>query len=392
VRMMEELNNLKENLSKGELADFVFTEKMRKNVLEQTSGRSANRKKQGLKLSDAVPRTLSAAAVLLFSAGIYYIVGSGLQEPVTPSQNPGRNSDSDVILPQPGKNTEWAGEKPELVNPAYIPDGYIFKHTQTNEDLYKHVYVKETNEEEFFTYGMQKEEPALSGTAETELDLAEGLTGQVYSISDENRILLWQDEGFYQIVEQVGDMSEIDFYKIASSILKAKGHSVLLDQYISELETAKKAEEDAQREEQEKQEEQAAMAFDEDMAVALLEKYKAVKDAAFADSYNDQSRFKSYQTKEDFYAEFTDFMSREMIESTFSFRIEERADGLYHLPMDGTEYLWPDTPYEFEKISDSEYKLTQFQEGEMNGKQNVIFYFKYTGNKWIIQDKEIIQL
>lgn len=385
---MEELKSLRENLSKGELADFVFTEQMRLNVLEKTGGRVANRKKSGVKLSNAVPKTLSMAAVLIFSVGIYYIVSNGLQEPANPAPNPGRNTDSEVILPQPGKNTN-IDEKPTLVTPAYIPDGYVFKHTLTDDHLYKHVYVKETNEDEYFTYGMQKEEPEVNGTMETELELADGLSSKVYNISEENQKIIWEDEGFYQIVEQVGDMSEIDFYKIVSSILEAKGHAVLLDQHIHELEEAKKAEEEALKAEEE---EKARMAFDEGKAVAILEQYKATMDAAFADADNDQFKFKSYKTKEDFYALFTDFMAREKVESTFSFRVEERDDGLYNQPTEGPHYLWPDTPYDFEKVSDTEYKVIQYQEGDLNGMQNVTFLFKYVDDKWIIQDIEVIQL
>lgn len=386
--MMKELKDLKENLSKGELADFVFTKQMRMNVLEKTGGRAANRKKSGVQVSHAVPKTLSMAAVLLFSVGIYYIVSNGLQEPANPAPNPGRNLDSEVILPHPGKDTNF-NEKPTLVTPAYIPDGYVFKHTLTNENLYEHVYVKETNEDEYFTYGMQKEKPEVSGMLETELELAEGLAGQVFSIAGNHQALIWKDEGFYQIVEQVGDMGEIDFYKIVSSILEAKGHAVLLDQHIRELEEAKKAEEEAKKAEEE---EKARMAFDEGKAVAILEQYKATMDAAFADSDNDQFKFKSYKTKEEFYALFTDFMAREKVESTFSFRVEERADGLYNQPTEGAHYLWPDTPYDFEKVSDTEYKLIQYQEGDLNGKQNVIFLFKYAEGKWIIQDIDVIQL
>lgn len=385
---MEELKNLKENLSKGELADFVFTEQMRLNVLEKTGGRAANRKKSGVKLSNAVPKTLSMAAVLLFSVGIYYIVSNGLQEPANPAPNPGRNPDSEVILPHPGKNTNF-DEKPTLVVPAYIPDGYVFKHTRTSENLYEHVFVKEKNEDENFTYGMQKEEPEVKGMAATELELAKGLAGQVYSIARNHQALVWKDEGFYQIVEQVGDMSEIDFYKVVSSILEAKGHAVLLDQHIRELEEAKKAEEEAQKAEEE---EKSRMAFDEGKAVAILEQYKATMDAAFADSDNDQFKFKSYKTKEEFYAVFTDFMAREEVESTFSFRVEERDDGLYNRPTEGPHYLWPDTPYDFEKVSDTEYKLIQYQDGDLNGKQNVIFLFKYVEGKWILKDIKVNQL
>ncbi|WP_423408427.1 DUF4367 domain-containing protein [Heyndrickxia sp. MSNUG] len=380
--MMEnQIKNLKENLSKGELADFIFTEKMRRNILEKTSSRTS-RNRTGFTFSNVVPRSLSLAAVLLFSAGIYYIVSSGLQDQANPVPNSGRSPDSDIILPQPGKDTDLAKEKPTLVNPSYIPEGYVYKQTRTNENTYRHVYVKENNEDEYFTYGMQEDMPQIIGESEKEIELADGLTAQVYQITEEHQLLTWQDEGFYQTVEQFGEMSDIDFYKIVESILEAKGHTVLLDQYISELEAAQKAEE----------EEKARMAFDEDKAVALLEKYKTVMDEAFADSHNSNDfKFKSYNTKEDFYALFTDFVSREQVEATFSFRVKEKADGLYNLPMDGPPIFWPENPYLFVKISDTEYKLTQFQDSDMDGKQNLIFLFKYEADKWIIQDIQVIQ-
>jgi hypothetical protein len=379
--MEEQMKALKENLSKGELADFVFTEKMRMKVLAKTSSR-ANRKRYGFTFSNVVPKSLSVAAVLLFSAGIYHIVSNGLQNPADPAPNPGRNEDSEVILPQPGKDTVIVKEKPTLVTPSYIPEGYIFKHTHTDEDLYEHIYVKENDEDESFSYRMQKNKPEANGNPENEIVLAEGLTGQLFKISSEQQVLVWQDEGFYQSVEQQGDMNDIDFYKIAESILEAKGHTVLLDQYINDLEEAQKAEE----------EEKARLAFDEAKAVALLEKYTATMNEAFADSHDSNDfKFKTYNTKEEFYALFTSFMSRDHVESTFSFRIKETADGLYNLPMDGATIFWPETPYTFEKISDTEYKLTQFQDSELNGKQNITFLFKYQTDKWIIQDIQVIQ-
>jgi hypothetical protein len=379
--MEEQVKKLKENLSKGELADFVFTERMRMNVLEKTSSR-ANRKQSGFTLSHVVPKSLSVAAVLLFSTGIYHIVSTGLQDQANPAPNPGRNADSEVILPQPGKDTVIVKEKPTLVNPSYIPEGYVFKHTHTDEDLYEHVYVKEINEDDSFSYRMQHSKPVVNGNPENEIVLAEGLTGQLFKISAEHQMLVWQDEDFYQAVEQHGDMNDIEFYKIVESILEMKGHTVLLDQHISELEEAQKAEE----------EEKGRLAFDEAKAVALLEKYTATMDEAFADSHDTNDfKFKTYNTKEEFYALFTGFMSREHVESTFSFRIKETADGLYNLPMDGATIFWPETPYTFEKISDTEYRLTQFQDSELNGKQNITFLFKYQTDKWIIQDIQVIQ-
>jgi hypothetical protein len=375
--MEEQVKELKKNLSKGELADFVFTEKMRINVLEKTSSRSSRRRSE-FTFSNIVPRSLSLAAVLLFSVGIYYIISNGLQD----QANPDRNADSDVILPQPGKNTVIVKEKPTLVNPSYIPEGYVFKHTHTDEDLYEHVYVKENNEDDSFSYRMQLSKPEVNGNPENEMAIAEGLTGQLFKISAEHQMLVWQDEDFYQAVEQHGDMNDIEFYKIVESILEMKEHTVLLDQHISELEEAQKAEE----------EEKARLAFDEAKAVALLEKYTATMDEAFADSHDTNDfKFKTYNTKEEFYALFTGFMSREHVESTFSFRIKETADGLYNLPMDGATIFWPETPYTFEKISDTEYRLTQFQDSELNGKQNITFLFKYQTDKWIIQDIQVIQ-
>ncbi|MEH7883171.1 DUF4367 domain-containing protein [Bacillus sp. JJ1609] len=379
--MENQIKNLKENLSKGELADYIFTENMRMTVLENTSSR-ASRKRSGFAFSTVVPRSLSLAAVLLFSVGIYYIVNNSLQDQANPVPNPGRSPDSDLILPQPGNDTEIVKEKPTLVNPSYIPAGYVFKYTRTKENTYEHFYVKETNENEYFTYGMQEGMPEIKGELEKEIELADDLTGQVYQITEDHQVLMWQDEGFYQTVEQFGEMSDIDFYKIVQSILEAKGHTVLLDQYISELEGVQKSEEEAK----------ARMAFDEDKAVALLEKYKTVMDEAFADSHNTNDfKFKAYNTKEDFYALFTDFVSREQVEATFSFRVKEKADGLYNLPMDGPPIFWPENPYLFEKISDTEYQLTQFQDSDLNGKQNLIFLFKYETDKWIIEDIQVIQ-
>ena len=358
--MEEQMQELKKNLSKGELADFVFTEKMKMNILQETKNRRLKPTNPFFQLSSIVPRGLSLAAMILFAAGIFYIVTSGMD----PGANPGRNADPEIVSP-----------KPVLVSPSYVPAGYVFKHTHTDGTLYEHIYVKETNEEEYFSYTMQEKSPEANGKLEMELQLTRDLSGQVYKLSNDHTMVLWKDEGFYQSVEQFGDMSSIEFYRIVDSIFEAKGQQSVVDQHIEKLEADRKAAE----------EEQAKLAFDKEKAIALLEKYNTTRDAAFADSYTEDFKFNTYKTKEEFYALFTDFMSRDHVESTFSFRVDERADGLYNLPTETPRTFWPEEPYEFERVSETEYKLTQSQNSDLNGKEEMIVIFKHTSDKWFIE-------
>ena len=127
--------------------------------------------------------------------------------------------------------------------------------------------------------------------------------------------------------------------------------------------------------------------FDEKKALELLERYDSVIEAAYEDASNEPPlKFRTYKTKEEFYQLFLEFMSYEFVESNFSFRLEQKDDGLYVIPMDGVQTYWPDHPYDFKKITENEYHLTQFQESELFGRDTLTVIYKNSNGKWKIDD------
>lgn len=394
--MEEQLQGLKKSLSKEELADFVFTDKMKTDILSKIEAREA-KKSTVFQLNKVVPMSLTAAAVCILSVGVHYIATNDLNPSYTPTPNPGRSTDNGYTYDPSSPKQSFA--KPELIQPGYIPQGYVFKHTQAGGDLYKHVFVKGNNEEETFSYGMQETSFGDADKAVMELKITDEITGHLYDNDKDNLFFGWKDEGMYQFVEQSGSMKESDFYKIVDSILQQKGHTSLLSPYIEglenkEMEEQKKLEEQLELEKQQaeaakkaEEDQKAKLAFDEAKAIALLDRYEVTMNNAFRDSHElPNFKFKTYKTKQEFYALFTDFMSPALAEVLFGPRMEEREDGLYNLPTESPPNYYPNTPYTFEKVSEIEYKLSQFIEEEgLHYHETILITFKNKSGKWIIE-------
>lgn len=354
--MEEQLKKLKPEMLKGELAGFEFGPEMKEKIVGRFEG-----KPRVSRFRLIIPATLSIVFLTIFGFGIYWVVQSH------PSMNPGETL--------PGKEeppvTETPDEeKPNLIVPPYVPDGYVLKHTQLNDNVYEHLYVNEENEADYFAYIMRKVKPdyPVSGTP---VKMADGLDGNFHEISEEHIFLTWQDEGMYHIVERKGSLAESEIYRIAEAILKGKGYEPTLDSMVNVEETEPESVHEPEE------------AFGEREAVGLLERYNSVREAAYQDA-PDNYKFRSYKTKEEFYRLFVEFMSYEFVKTTFNYRLDEKDDGLYIVPMDSVNKFRPANPYSMKKISDSEYQITQIQEGDMDGRKLLTFTFKNFDGIWKI--------
>ncbi|MBT2690570.1 DUF4367 domain-containing protein [Bacillus sp. ISL-47] len=386
--MEKDLKKIKDQMHNEELAGFVFTNEMKRNVISKIEMK--NKGKGGiLKVKKWIPVAITAAFLIVSSAGIYKLTAMD-----SPPQNAGPSVETPPV--------EKEEKKPELISPAYIPEGYIFKHTRTKDEVYEHVYVNEANQEEFFSYRMQKDEPDFNTASSNNIPLASNLLGSKFEAEELHTALVWEDEGYYQIVEQGGAMSEVDLLKIVDSIITEKGYESYLKEDIAELE-AQLEEENQESEpgttQHEDQENDAAVegedkvieqettgpSITESEAINLLKKFYETEDKVLRD-FGDEYKHQSYQTKEQFYQEFTGFMKRDLIEKLYHYRLEERGDGLYHLPMDGFVVFQEGKPYQFEKEENGQYSLTQSYDSDLHGKGTFQATFSYQNGEWIISD------
>ncbi|MCM3664704.1 DUF4367 domain-containing protein [Mesobacillus subterraneus] len=373
--MEKQMKELKEKLLKEELADFVFSQQMKANVFTKIEAKQ-KQKFSFIRLSKIVPISLSITAFLIFSVGIYVLITREMVTLPDPSPNPGQNTniEEDPDTNRPKENFS----KPELVPLDYLPEGYVFKHKHINEDLYENIYEKEGNAIDSFSYGIQLTKPEIDGVLEKDIKFTVELSGQLFKISDNQLLLLWKDEGVYQFVQKTGSLPESEFYKVVDSILKEQGFTTVLGPYISELEALEQQQ--AAIDEQ--------LAFNEEKAIALLERFNNTINSAFNDATEDE-KFNTYKTKEEFYSLFTDFVAREFVESTFSFRVDEKEDGLYVVPTEYPPHYIPEFPFQLIRISETEYTLTQYQETDLYGQLTLTITFKNHSGTWMILKQQI---
>ncbi|MGD6843099.1 hypothetical protein ACQCVH_11330 [Bacillus infantis] len=416
--MEKEMQKAKNHMYEDELADFTFSEEMKKNVMDHVQSRSRKARKEPKRRF--APVLLTAAFIFLSSAGVYQLATVN-----EPDQNAGHEKEEPPA----------ADKKPELIIPGFIPEGYVSVHVKTNGEMYQQLYVKEGNEEEYFTYTMQKAKVDTGGAEITSIPLASDLQGSTYHKSEQHSSLYWQDEGFYQIVEKEGSMSEGDFLKIVDSIITEKGHLSYLEGEIARLdaeagknETSKEPieqkdnqteqesskEETSNQEEQTDKEEQADTeketaeqntekenqqdtkedekeseipALSESEAKAMLVQFKATVKGKGEDlDIANDHLYTSLRTKEDYYAQFTGIMDRGIIEDIFSHRLKEKADGLHAVPKDSPVFFVEQTPFSVQKINSTTYQLKQDQTTDLYGSLTLVVTYKLINGKWLITD------
>ncbi|WP_226086156.1 DUF4367 domain-containing protein [Mesobacillus sp. S13] len=350
--MEEQLKKLKSGL-KDELDGFEFDAGMKRNVSRRFA---ESGKPRGYLFRRMIPAGLSLAFLAVFSLGMYWVIEKYYTE--NHANTPPAKEESPVAETPDD-------DKPELIVPPYVPDGYAFKHTHTDGDVYEHMYMNEQNEAEYFAYIMREEKPDYP-VPDIAVDLADGLVGKINKISDEHLFLTWQDEGMYQIVERKGSLTVGEFNKIADAILKAKGYEPTFDLLRLNMEPV--------------------VAFDEKTAVEMLTRYDYIWKSVYQEAdTRPGGKFPDLKTKEEFYQLFLDFISYELVEKTFKFRLGEKEDGIYIIPIDPVPSFWPETKYNLAHISEDEYQLTQIQETKNKAPETLVVTYKKTEGIWKIE-------
>ncbi|WP_144478333.1 hypothetical protein [Cytobacillus oceanisediminis] len=354
--MEDQLKQIKSKLLKDELADFEFTSRMKDEVVRKMN------KTKSFSFRGLVPAGLSFVLAAVFISGMYFLVDSNYTSNPAPASPPGAATD--------GKD-----EKPELIEPGYIPEPYVFKHTHTDGDIYEHVYVNPEDEKENFTYGMSSGEPELGEGKAQELELTADIRGKYVDVNEGHSYIIWEDEKFNQVVEQNGSMSKVDLLKVVDSILLKKGHDSWLAGEIAELEEAAVPP---------AEEQPTIEALTEESAIALLVKYEE-KNRSIS-SGRDNLKYNNLYTKEDYYQLYYDLMTEEAAVKLYEPRLEEKDGGLYAVPTEFPAFYSETDPYSFEKVNENTYVLSQtFKEGLYSG---ITATFTYNNDKWLISDIE----
>jgi hypothetical protein len=354
--MEDRLKQMKNEMLKGELADFEFNPKMKDEVIRKMN------KKRSFSVRRIVPAGLSFVMVGVFLAGMYFLVDSNYTSNLGPSNPPETTA--------PGQD-----EKPQLIQPGYIPEPYVFKHTHTDGDIYEHVYENPKDENDTFMYGMSSVEPQLDKGQSQNLQLTAEIKGILVEVTKDHSYVIWEDEGFNQVVEQKGSMSKIDLLKIVDSILVKKGKNSLLAEEIDRLEEAA----EAPAEEQPANEE-----LTEEAAIGLLVKYEERTRSVNSD--RDNLKYNNLHTKEDYYQLFLDLMTRETAVNLYEPRLEEKDGSLYAVATELPVFYSEEFPYTFSKVKEDQYVISQiFTEGLYSG---MTATFTKTEEKWMISDIE----
>ncbi len=369
------MKRIKSQMLRNELNGFEFTEEMSRQVLDKIE-KKEERKRNIMK--PLLPIAVTAAFVVISSAGVYRLA---IQE------QPNSQSEAPPSTP-PADNEE---EKPDLLFPGYVPEGYKFKETKTGDDVYEHVYVKE-NTDDSFSYRMQRKPELFQQDKVKTVRLSPDLQGATFTFIS-GQSLAWKYDGYFHILEQKGEMSEIDFLKIADSILVKQGIESYLGDEIEKLEAEAKEEErrdessdvitQTDKEETDKENPMDEVpALTEEEALEILRRYEVINDQVYTASSD--LKMEGFKTKDQFYDAFSEVMTRKVAEGTYSYRITEKEDGLYIIPMEDIPSWDFNAPNKFEKINEKRYTITQFRADDLRGHKDYSMSFEYMNGKWLI--------
>ncbi|KAB2332996.1 hypothetical protein [Bacillus mesophilum] len=97
-------------------------------------------------------------------------------------------------------------------------------------------------------------------------------------------------------------------------------------------------------------------------------------------------KYPDIETREEYYSYFTHLATLEVIDQCFSFRLEEKDDGLYMLPTNYPFHFSFENPYDIKKINDKKYQILQIQNNVMFSPDDfqLTFTFEKIKNRWII--------
>lgn len=357
----EQLKKLKAEMLKGELSDFEFNHKMKRDTINRFG-----KQKNAHRFRALMPAGLSAAVLVFFSMGIYWLVNSHYTE--QPGDTPKVEEIPIVDTPYPPVAEEFdEGMATALLDRYKDTMNMVIENAKDEPELKFKSYSEAEDIHELFNDFMARSliEEILKGRIEERQD---GL----YLISTEYFDIYRKESPF--TLEKI---SETDYRFIQTQNFE--------DGRVLKFSASFEFNSGSWKITSMESEELSAPQLEEQEAVDLLNKYNSVREAAFEDALDQPNfKFRTYKTKEEFYQLFLDFMSIDEVEPTFSIRLEEKNGSLFLVPMDSVRTFWPESPYVYEKASDGGFVLTQIQEGDMNGREKLTVTFKQMDGKWKI--------
>lgn len=104
---------------------------------------------------------------------------------------------------------------------------------------------------------------------------------------------------------------------------------------------------------------------------------------------DDDYRVKDFKSKEELINNLSEIMNKEVAKDYVDIFYREDTDGVYLVPTEGPLLLNFDLPYELNKKDDTTYYAVQENETVLHGKYKLTILFKYSNEKWIIEDIKV---
>ncbi|WP_101845615.1 LPXTG cell wall anchor domain-containing protein [Halobacillus sp. Marseille-P3879] len=102
---------------------------------------------------------------------------------------------------------------------------------------------------------------------------------------------------------------------------------------------------------------------------------------------NDDGEVVNYDSKDRLEEEFKSIMVAPLADDYLDTYFYEENDKLYIEEMDGPYQLQTDQNYDLEKVSDSQYTLTQEGENQLRGEYTLTSDYSYEAGKWVFADR-----
>ncbi|QVY60843.1 hypothetical protein [Cytobacillus gottheilii] len=141
-----------------------------------------------------------------------------------------------------------------------------------------------------------------------------------------------------------------------------------------------------------KQDEPVVVEPTKEELAGILNEFLQIEDSLFNTvSTNIKFAELGLKTKEDFYSYFYHLADKAVVEAIFSVNLDEREDGLYVIPMGGDRFstFLDSEPYDFQRISDTEYHIIQELSSDFHGHYTITYIFTKQNGQWKLFDYEV---
>jgi hypothetical protein len=339
----EQLKKLKSEMSKDELSGFEFSDRMKRKVIGRFEEKPRVSRFRGL-----MPAGLSAAFLVVFSVGIYWLVEQYYTEkpadtpPVVEEETPVVDEDADVPEFDEAMATALLDRYEDTANMVFAdaddqPDSRLDSYSSL-EEIYAFFndFMEPDMIEKIFAQIISEQEDGLY------LSLKDGIP--VYSKSYDFTLekISETEYKFIQYKEFDNDATDEKF----TAVFKYNSGAWKID------------------------------------SIDRIQKFSDKSAVLFLNLYRD-TLSEYHKSQEDLYQELRFFMSEESI-NKLNLSLGENDVGVYVQGTDSIIGFSDGTPYDFKEVSEEEFRLTQIQESDLRGKEKFTAVFKVIDGTWKI--------